>query len=90
MTDSDFHKFERLIPDDDKQATSLGCMKSIEGYILCVTNLHQEAAEEDLMEAFSEFGSVGQIHMNTDRQTRYVKGYALLEFSQLSQAELAI
>ena len=70
MTDSHYSKFKRLpVTDDDSnpQAASLGCIKSIEGYILCITGLHDETQEEDLTDEFSEYGKVRNCHMNTDR-----------------------
>ena len=94
MIDSHYSKFERL-PLDGKQkndplSEKLGCMKSIEGYIICVTGLHEETQEMELVDEFSEFGKVRNIHMNTDRQTGYVKGYAFLEYESINEAQDAI
>ena len=63
---------------------------AIEGWIVFVSGIHTEAQEDDVLDLFSEYGKVKNMHLNQDRRTGSIKGYALIEYEELDFARQAI
>eukprot|EP00366_Plasmodium_knowlesi_P003435 XP_002260932.1 hypothetical protein, conserved in Plasmodium species [Plasmodium knowlesi strain H] len=64
--------------------------KSIEGWIIIITNIHGEARDDYIRDVFEKYGQIKNLHLNLDRRTGFLKGYAFLEFENFVDAKRAI
>ncbi|GMI06075.1 hypothetical protein TrRE_jg13144 [Triparma retinervis] len=69
--------------------TSSGPQRSIEGWILIGTNIHEEASEDDIEELFSDHGYIQHMTVNRDRKMGRIKS-VLVEYGEKSEAQDAV
>lgn len=80
------------LPSDAVDGSPLKCIiyLAVEGWILFVSGIHPEAQEDDIYEAFADFGPIKDLQMNFNRRTGGASTYALLSYENLDHAQTAI
>jgi RNA recognition motif-containing protein len=55
-----------------------------------VGNLSYQVTEDDLKQAFAEYGTVGRVQLPTDRETGRLRGFAFVEMQTEAEESAAI
>ncbi|KRZ74676.1 RNA-binding protein 8A [Trichinella papuae] len=84
-------KADRIDEDgDDEERVLSKPVPSVDGWTIIVSNLHQEAEEDEIKQAFEDFGPVKTINILLNRETGYLTGVAIIEYEVYDMALEAV
>ncbi|KRZ90391.1 RNA-binding protein 8A [Trichinella sp. T8] len=75
---------------EDEERVLSKPVPSVDGWTIIVSNLHQEAEEDEIKQAFEDFGPVKTINILLNRETGYLTGVAIIEYEVYDMALEAV
>ena len=70
---------EHYAPNSVPNSLIVSFCIAIEGYILIVRNVHEEAQDSDVLDAFADFGEVKNMQLGFNRRNGYCKVWSSID-----------
>ena len=83
-TESSSEVFDTIAQDGDREDDP---GKSVEGWVIIATGIHEEVTEDDVRDKFGEYGTIKDLRLNLEAKSGNVKGYVFIEYESKEEAQ---